>query len=84
MGGKSTPNIMTSEDYIKEQAEKIISDMGDNLSWSVSTCDYSNWDRELHRYFPCIAKYLREKGFRVTSSVNWGVTDWVIVREPKL
>jgi hypothetical protein len=27
---------------------------------------------------PLVASRLREKGYSVSSSVNWGVTDWVI------
>ncbi len=46
----------------------------------VSTCDYSNWDKELHHTFPQIATLLREKGLHVTSSVNHGVTDWIITK----
>ena len=44
----------------------------------ISTCDYRNWDVELHYAMPSIASELRELGFGVTSQVNHGVTDWTI------
>lgn len=43
-----------------------------------STCDYIGWDREKHRLMPQVADRLRKNGFSVTSSVNHGVTDWII------
>lgn len=65
--------------YVDEQIAKYDNLMQNNTDYKVSTCDYRNWDRTLHRCFPIIAKGLRELGYSVSSSVNWGVTDWIIV-----
>ena len=65
--------------YVKEQADKIVLEMirRSVTSDTLSTCDYQNWDRELHRAMPDIAAELRTKGLSVSSTVNFGVTDWV-------
>jgi metal-dependent amidase/aminoacylase/carboxypeptidase family protein len=69
-----------SDEYAKNEAQKIIDLMVEceYTELSKSTCDHYNWDREYHRQFPKIAQELRKQGFTVTSSVNFGVTDWVI------
>jgi hypothetical protein len=36
------------------------------------------WSVEEYMYMPIVAQRLREKGYSVSSSVNWEVTDWVI------
>ena len=67
--------------YAEEKALEIKGRMEKNnrIDEKISTCDYPNWDVTLHRAFPLIAQKLKDLGFLVTSSVNWGVTDWVIV-----
>lgn len=74
--------IKLKEEYVTIEADKIVADMVkyDRFQTSISTCDMLGygWDRKLHRTMPLIAERLREKGFSVTSSVNHGVTDWVI------
>jgi hypothetical protein len=42
-----------------------------------ATCNASGWDAELHNAMSEIAKELDAMGIRTTSSVNWGITDWV-------
>jgi len=65
--------------YVREQAEKIVNGMvARNVTTdTLATCGLPNWDTELHNAMPQIAKVLDELGIRTTSSVNWGVTDWV-------
>ena len=36
------------------------------------------WSVEEYMYMPIVAQRLREKGYSVSSSVNHGVTDWLI------
>ena len=36
------------------------------------------WSVEEYMYMPIVAQRLREKGYTVSSKVNWGVTDWNI------
>jgi hypothetical protein len=53
------------------------------LTGSFTTCKDApsyGWSREEYMYMPVVADRLRAKGFRVSSSVNHGVTDWVIAR----
>jgi hypothetical protein len=66
--------------YIKEQADKIILGMERRkvTTDTLATCDYSNWDKELHRNMNDISTELCARGFSVSSRVNHGVTDWVI------
>lgn len=67
-------------DYVKDEAKKIIGSMirTKSITYEVSTCDHYNWDRKLHENFESIADELRANGFNVTSTVNFGVTDWII------
>ena len=64
---------------VKSEAERIAQYMVDkNLTTDkMATCDAPNWDRELHNAMPEIVAELRSMGIKTTSSVNWGVTDWV-------
>lgn len=51
------------------------------LSTTHTTCSSApafGWSVEEYQYFPEVARRLREKGYTVTSSVNYGVTDWKI------
>lgn len=66
--------------YIQEKADSISDEIFSvrALTHKISTCDYENWDRDLHYYMPAIAEELRSRGFNVSSSVNYGVTDWII------
>jgi hypothetical protein len=72
--------IDIKNNYVKTKADEIIESMTKRkeLTTTIATCDYSNWDREYHRMFPQIATELRKRGFSVSSTVNHGVTDWVI------
>ena len=68
--------------YIEEQLEEIshkVEESSDN-HLRISTCDAPNWDNKLHAVFPTIAQRLRQLNYIVTSNVNWGVTDWDIVK----
>lgn len=67
--------------YVQDEADKIVNSMikHGETSRVIDTCDYANWDRELHRQFPAIADELRKRGFGVTSMVRHGVTEWTIV-----
>jgi len=65
--------------YVNQKAEEIINEMVFRgvTSWTGSSCDAPNWDREYHRAMPDIIKRLEELGIRTTSVVRWGVTDYV-------
>jgi hypothetical protein len=72
------------EAYVKQQADKIVLEMVRRkvTTDTLATCDYSNWDRELHRNMDYIATELRARGLSVSSRVNHGVTDWVFTINP--
>jgi DUF438 domain-containing protein len=65
--------------YVNEKAEEIINKMVSYsaTSWTSSSCDAPNWDREYHRAMPDIIKRLKELGITTATTVKWGVTDYV-------
>lgn len=65
--------------YVKKRADEIVTGMvrRNVITDTLATCDYPNWDRELHRSMGDIAAELRTRGISVSSRVNHGVTDWV-------
>jgi hypothetical protein len=74
----------------QERKEKFITDLqarieakfeNGRLTTKFETCNSApsyGWSVEEYMYMPEVASRLREKGYTVSSSVNWGVTDWVI------
>lgn len=65
--------------YVKAEAEKIANHMVDNniTTGKLSTCNARNWDTELHEAMPDIVNELDAMGIKTTSSVNFGVYDWI-------
>ena len=54
---------------------------GSALTTTFMTCKDApsfGWSVEEYMYMPIVADRLRKKGYSVNSSVNWGVTDWLI------
>ena len=54
---------------------------GGYLTTKFETCESApsyGWSVEEYMYMPQVASRLRSKGYTVSSSVNWEVTDWVI------
>lgn len=41
----------------------------------LSVCDHYNWDRELWMHRHTIIDSIRQRGYNVSVSVKWGVTD---------
>jgi len=70
------------EAFIVALQQKLESQLGGNyLTTKFETCKDApsfGWSVEEYMYMPIVAQRLREKGYSVSSSVNWGVTDWVI------
>lgn len=53
----------------------------DRLTIGFMTCSQApsfGWSTDEYNYMPIVASRLREKGYTVSSSVNHGVTDWLI------
>lgn len=70
------------EQYIGS-LQKTIEDKFSNGSltnkFETSSCAPAyGWSVEEYMYMPLVAERLRQKGYSVSSSVNHGVTDWLI------
>lgn len=73
---------LSPAEYVQQHADKIAAECDKYGGHTKeSTCDHYNWDRKLHQFMPQIATKLRTMGYIVTSTVNWGVTDWSIVKD---
>jgi hypothetical protein len=69
------------EQFIQDLMARIEARLVDNLTTRFETCKCApsfGWSVEEYIYMPIVAQRLRDKGYSVTSSVNWEVTDWVI------
>ena len=69
------------EQFLQSLIERIENRLGNSLTTRFETCSQApayGWSVEEHMYMPIVAQRLREKGYSVSSSVNWGVTDWII------
>jgi hypothetical protein len=71
------------EEFISELQKKIEDrfEDGETLSTGFETCSRApvyGWSREEYLYMPKVAMRLREKGYTVSSKVNFEVTDWSI------
>jgi hypothetical protein len=69
------------EKFLIELENKILSQLGDRISTIFNTCYRApayGWSVEEHMYMPLVADRLRKKGYSVSSSVSYEVTDWVI------
>jgi hypothetical protein len=67
--------------FIQSLVDRIESRLVDSLTTRFETCSKApsfGWSVEEYTYMPIVAQRLREKGYSVSSSVNWEVTDWVI------
>jgi hypothetical protein len=78
---KTLTPLERKEVFIQELMDRIESRLGDSLTTKFETCKCApsyGWSVEEYMYMPTVAQRLREKGYTVSSSVNWEVTDWVI------
>ena len=70
------------EKFLIELEERITSQLGNgHLTTKFETAKCApayGWSVEEYMYMPIVAQRLRDKGYSVSSSVNWEVTDWVI------
>jgi hypothetical protein len=70
------------EQFIQSFVDRFEKELsGTSLTTTFMTCSDApafGWSVEENMYMPQVASRLREKGYLVTSKVNWGVTDWVI------
>lgn len=67
--------------FLTELENKIIQQLGDRLYTRFETCYRApayGWSVQEYTYMPIVADRLRQKGYIVTSSVSYEVTDWTI------
>jgi hypothetical protein len=74
-----------AQEYFDEQCNILVDQVikSNDFSTRKATCDARHWDNKLHSFMPKIAQEMRNRGFTVTSKINWGVTDWTITVEPE-
>ena len=70
------------EAFIQSLVDRFETELsGTSLTTTFMTCSAApafGWSVEEYMYMPIVAQRLREKGYSVSSSVNWEVTDWLI------
>jgi hypothetical protein len=71
------------EQFIQSFVDRFEKELsGSSLSTTFMTCSDApafGWSVQEYMYMPQVAERLRDKGYSVTSKVNHGVTDWLIV-----
>lgn len=64
---------------LEQKINKIIDDELEYAdkrgSTKLSTCDHYNWDRDVWNHRHQIIEEIRRRGYSVSVSTNWGVTD---------
>ena len=74
-----TPMQQKKEDLITSLMVDIEDSLTRYLTTSRETCYKApafGWSVEEHMYMPIVAERLRKKGYSVSSSVSFEVTDW--------
>ena len=70
------------EAFLQNLEQELVSKFSaDRLTIGFMTCSQApafGWSVDEYNYMPIVADRLRQKGYRVSSSVNHGVTDWLI------
>jgi hypothetical protein len=69
------------EEFIQVLQKQLEDRFQNNLTIRFETCSKApiyGWSVEEYMYMPIVANRLREKGYSVSSQVNWEVTDWTI------
>jgi hypothetical protein len=67
--------------FLTELENRIIKQLGDKLHTRFETCYRApayGWSVDEYTYMPVVASRLRSKGYSVSSSVSFEVTDWTI------
>lgn len=66
---------MTLKEKLTNVIEEEIQYAEKNGKSCLSTCDHSNWDKDIWSYRDAIIEGIRKRGYNVTSSTKWGVLD---------
>lgn len=78
--------MKTQTQTLEEKLTNVINDNCEraerNGSTKLSTCDA--WDRDIWNHHNEIISAIRNRGYNVSTSVNWGVLDIVITKKLNL
>ena len=80
---ETTLSPFEKKEQFIQSLQKQIEDkfLSGNLTAKFETCSSApayGWSVEEYMYMPIVADRLRKKGYSVSSSVNFEVTDWLI------
>lgn len=75
---------MTLQDKLQNAINTECSYADKNGSSRLSVCDHYNWDRDLWAHRESIIDAIRKRGYSVSVSVKWGVTDINITKQFQL
>lgn len=63
------------QDKVNEICKRV--DKNSRATWSIA----DTWDADFWAHRSAIVSAIRNRGFNVSSSVNWGVTDYIITKQ---
>lgn len=63
---------------LNKKINDLIGEVNKYGSTKFSTCDHRNWDKDFYNHRNYIISKIKEKGYNITESVNWGVIDYNI------
>jgi|DEB0MinimDraft_6_1074348.scaffolds.fasta_scaffold245529_1 hypothetical protein len=70
---------------VQEKIQKCIDtecNYAEKNEWTrLSVCDHYNWDRDLWNYRHEIIDAIKNRGYNVSVSCKWGVTDITITKK---
>jgi len=73
------------KENLKEKLLAVVNDRCERASdvgtATLSVCDHSGWDKDYWAYRHEIIAKIREKGYNVSVSTSYGVTDIVITEK---
>ena len=72
---------MTLQDKLQNTINTECNYADKNGSSRLSVCDHSSWDRDLWAHRESIIDAIRKRGYSVSVSVKWGVTDINITKQ---
>jgi hypothetical protein len=75
---------MTLQEKIQDAINVECTYADKNGSSRLSVCDHYNWDRDLWAYRYDIVDAIRNRGYSVSMSVRWGVTDIEVSKQLQL
>ena len=72
------------EQYLKRFIEQKIKYAEEDGKTTFATCDARYWDQDIYAHRHAIANAIRERGYNVEQTRNYGVIDVVITKKLNL